>query len=93
MNKVKEIVTAWITSFNPTDEEKKLAEDRYEICISCDQRGNNLLGIEVCNSCGCPLSKKIFTQKQQDSCPLKKWDGVDTEFRNNKLKNNKYKIM
>jgi hypothetical protein len=89
MNKIKEIVSAWVTSFNPTDAERQLSEKRYEICYTCDKRGDNLLGVEVCKACGCPLSKKIFTQKQQDSCPLKKWDVVDSEFRKNK----DYKIM
>lgn len=89
MNKVKEIVSAWIKSFNPTDEERKLAESRYEICISCDKRGNNLIGVEVCKSCGCPLSKKIFTHTQEDSCPLGKWNSIDGEFRKNK----RYKLL
>lgn len=91
MNKIKEIVTAWIVSFNPSNEEKLLAEKRYEICFSCEHRANNLLNIEVCKSCGCPLSKKIFTLKDQESCPLKKWDKVDVEFR--EIKKNKYKLM
>lgn len=90
MNKIKEIITAWVVSFNPTDEEKLLAEKRYEICSTCPIRGN-LIGIEICTECGCPLSKKVFTLKDQDSCPLKKWDNVDAEFR--KTKKNKYKLF
>ena len=90
MNKIKEIVTAWMVSFNPTDEEKLLAEKRYKICNSCPNRVTKL-GIEVCNACGCPLSKKIFTLKDQESCPLNKWDDVNKEFR--KTKKNKYKII
>ena len=90
MNKIKEIVTAWMISFNPSEDEKILAEKRYEICTSCPNRVTKL-GKEVCNACGCPLSKKIFTLKDQDSCPLKKWNDVETEFR--KIKKNKYKII
>lgn len=90
MNKIKEIVSAWMVSFNPTTEEKLLAEKRYEICSSCPNRVDKL-GIEVCNACGCPLSKKIFTLKDQESCPLNKWDKVDEEFR--KTKKNKYKLL
>lgn len=89
MNKIKEIVTAWMVSFNPNDEEKLLAEKRYEICSLCPNRVNKL-SIEICNACGCPLSKKIFTLKDHDSCPLKKWDIVDEEFR--KTKKTKYKL-
>lgn len=89
MNKIKEIVTAWITAINPTEAEKKLAEKRYAICFTCPERMSGPIGVEVCNSCGCPLSKKIFTQKQQDSCPLNKWDDVDAKFRKNK----RYKLL
>jgi hypothetical protein len=91
MNKIKEIITAWMISFNPSEDEKILAEKRYEVCFTCPKRGNNKLGIEVCTECGCPLSKKIFTLKEQDSCPLKKWSDVETEFR--KIKRNKYRII
>lgn len=90
MNKIEEIVTAWMVSFNPSDDEKLLAEKRYEICTPCSNRVSKI-GIEVCNACGCPLSKKIFTLKDQDSCPLNKWDAVDAEFR--KTKKTKYKLF
>jgi ribosomal protein L37E len=90
MNKIKEIVTAWIVSINPNDDEKLLAEKRYEICFTCTKRGSKM-NIEICTACGCPLSKKIFTLKDEGSCPLKKWDDVDSEFR--EIKKNKYKII
>jgi len=88
MNKITEIISAWITSFNPSDEERLLAEKRYEICLTCPNRTNKL-NVEICGSCGCPLSKKIFTLKDQDSCPINKWDNVDSEFRKTK----KYKLL
>jgi hypothetical protein len=91
MNKINEIVSAWITSFNPSEDEKKLAEKRYEICFGCEKRGKNLINIEVCKECGCPLSKKIFTLTDQESCPLNKWESVDEEFR--KTKKNKHKLF
>lgn len=90
MNKITEIVTAWMVSFNPTSEEKLLAEKRYEICSLCPNRVNRL-GVEVCSACGCPLSKKIFTLKDQDTCPLHKWNEVDLEFR--KTKKTNYKLF
>lgn len=86
MNKVSEIVTAWAISFNPNDDQKKLADGRYEICLSCDKRKKRL-GIEICGECGCPLSKKIFTQKLNESCPLRKWDDIDKKYRKNKKRN------
>lgn len=80
---VKKIVNAWVTSFNPTKEEKQLAEKRYDICSGCDQRASKLK-VEYCKSCGCPLSKKIFSLAAADSCPLKKWEEVDKAFNKNK---------
>ena len=88
---IKDIVSAWMISFNPSNEEKLLAEKRYEICSGCDKRGLNKLNIEVCKECGCPLSKKIFTLKDQDSCPLGKWEEVNKQFR--KIKSSKYKLL
>jgi hypothetical protein len=91
MNKIQEIVGAWITSFNPSAEEKLLAEKRYEICFGCEKRGRNIINVEVCKECGCPLSKKIFTLSDQESCPLNKWATVDEEFR--VTKKDKYKLF
>mgnify|MGYP003658569091 FL=1 len=88
---IKDIVSAWMISFNPSEEEKLLAEKRYEICSGCDKRGINKLNIEVCKACGCPLSKKIFTLKDQDSCPLNKWGEVNQEYRKKKTSN--YKLL
>lgn len=88
---VKKIVNAWITSFNPNEDEKKLAEDRLSICSKCEFRGKTILSVEVCKKCGCPLSKKVFTAVGQDTCPLNKWDSVDKEFKNSKK--HKYNII
>ena len=92
MNKIKEIVTAWATSFNPTDEQKELAENRYEICKSCPKLEEKM-GYEICGECGCPIKKKIFTQKQQNTCPLNKWDDVEKKHREMLKKENKYKMI
>lgn len=95
MNKISEIVGAWMTSFNPTEDQRKLAEKRYEICLSCDKYGEKrpLIGDEYCTKCLCPIQKKIFTQKKTETCPLRKWDQIEKEFREKKLKENKYKII
>jgi hypothetical protein len=95
MNKIKEIINAWAVSFNPTPEQKELAEKRYEICLGCEHYGKSrpVIGDEYCKKCLCPIQKKVYTQKANDTCPLKKWDAVEKEFRDNKLKNNKYKII
>jgi hypothetical protein len=95
MNKISEIINAWAVSLNPTSEQKELAEKRYEICLGCEHYGKSrpVTGDEYCKKCLCPIQKKVYTQKLNDTCPLKKWDAVEKEFRENKIKNNKYKII
>ena len=88
---VKKIVDAWITSFNPDKEERELAEKRYSICNTCEFNKKNLIGVETCNKCGCPLSKKVFTSLDYTTCPIGKWDDVNKDFIKNKK--NKYKII
>ena len=73
------ISKAWITSYNPTEKQKELAEKRYSICDSCPSKVKALLGYYKCNECGCPIQKKIFSDTYND-CPLKKWESVDTEY-------------
>ena len=57
MNKIKEIMSAWAISFNPTSEQKELAEKRYEICLGCEYYGKSrpVLGDEYCKKCLCPI--------------------------------------
>lgn len=78
----KEIFNAWKTSFNPTPLQRELAEKRLNVCIGCEFKKDVIKNKEwssICGSCGCPLSKKIFTS-QTKSCPLSKWDIVDMEY-------------
>jgi len=95
MNKIKEIITAWAASLNPTHEQKILAEKRYEICLKCEHYGEEraVTGDEYCKACFCPIQKKVYTQKINDTCPHQKWDEVEKDFRESKLKNNKYNII
>ena len=87
----KKIYTAWITSYNPSDKQKLLAEKRNEICESCPSRkiltDISKLGV-ICGECGCPLTKKIFSSDFND-CPLKKWEQVDSSYQTFKSKSNK----
>lgn len=70
MSKLIEIVTAWGNSLNPTKEQTGKAKQRYEICIDCPAF-KSFSGVEYCNECGCPISKKIYSN--ENSCPLNKW--------------------
>ena len=74
---IREIIDAWVRSYNPTDEEKKIAEDRLMICQDCPSYQDITFGkipkpFYVCKDCGCPIPKKIFA-KNKESCPKKIW--------------------
>jgi len=76
---IREIVKAWITAANPSPEQVTLAEKRYEICSKCELFGiRDITKDEYCKSCGCPLNKKIFSDKF-DACPANKWLDIEKE--------------
>jgi hypothetical protein len=78
----KEIFDAWVTSFNPTMEQKELAQKRLDICKSCEFKKETISGIKwstVCGACGCPLSKKVFSSLF-NPCPKQKWESVDSYY-------------
>jgi hypothetical protein len=83
---LKEIIEAWYHKFNPTDEEKELADKRFEICLKCPSKKETLKGQEWtirCGECGCPLGAKTYSPKtylhKDGSCPLGKWKEVEME--------------
>lgn len=78
LKKFKTIAEAWIKASNHTPEEKQLAEERLEVCNTCEHRKKNetIIDFYYCGICGCPLNKKIFTDKRlpkMDKCPEGKW--------------------
>ena len=84
--KIAEIINAWIISFNPNEGQKTLALNRANICDTCEYK-KYVIKKPICSACGCPLSKKIFSEKQ-NACPKGKWDDVDFKyFSENKQKN------
>ena len=79
---VIEIINAWKIANNPTPKQEKLAELRGKICDICPSKKvlTRKIGLAtICDECGCPISKKIFTPKF-NACPLKKWGEVDTLY-------------
>lgn len=79
---ILKIANAWITANNPTEKELELAEKRYSICDTCPSRKvitKKLKLGTVCGECGCPISKKIFSNEFND-CPLKKWEDIDLDY-------------
>lgn len=82
MLNVQEIVEAWITKINPTEEQKKLAEERATICSTCD-----LAKGPVCSKCGCLLPAKVYSPRE-NPCPKRKWT-CDTEYFSKKVSKTK----
>jgi hypothetical protein len=87
MNKIQEIFTAWNISFNPNDEQAELASKRIEICNSCEHKKQNVLFKNVCELCGCSLSKKVFTPIV-GGCPDGRWNDIDKAIIKNKQMRN-----
>jgi len=74
MNKLTEIFQAWVRAENPTPEQKLLAEQRMNVCDSCEHRDFiKILNVDTCGLCGCPLGKKVFSPAGPNACPSKKW--------------------
>ncbi len=72
------IIRAWGASYFATDEQKQRAEERLEICNSCEFIKEISIG-HICGKCRCPIRKKVFSLKFND-CPEKKWRDVDVKF-------------
>lgn len=72
MNQVQEILLSYMTKLNPTDEQKKIAEARLEICMGCEYWVSTPIR-DFCRLCGCTTSAKVFSPKGTDACPKNKW--------------------
>lgn len=80
---IKKIIEAWMIANNPTDEQKELAELRANVCENCPS--NIKVVFHLCNECGCPIAKKIFTN-DFNACPLQKWNEIDDKYFPNRKK-------
>jgi len=87
----KDIYESWQRAGNPTDIEKQHAFDRLLICNGagsipkCEyytEIVKNKKWSSLCGGCGCPISKKIFTNATP-SCPKNKWDTIDVNYNTN----------
>jgi hypothetical protein len=78
----KEIFDAWVISKNPTELQKSMANDRLDICKTCEYRKETFKGHKwstICKLCGCPLSKKVFSPLF-NPCPKSKWEEIDSNY-------------
>lgn len=71
MNKIQEIVQAWATAINPSDEQREVAEQRLQICMTCEFWSNSL--VATCTKCGCATKGKVFSPRGIQACPEGKW--------------------
>jgi hypothetical protein len=83
----KEIATAWFNVLAHTPLQKKLADDRLDICLECPSKKEILKDNKwflKCGECGCQLKAKVYTnytyKDKEGSCPLEKWKEVEDEF-------------
>lgn len=83
-----DIVNSWKIANNPTDVELELANQRLLICKGDDSNSKCESYTEifeekqwsaVCSSCGCPIKKKIFSQRI-NPCPKNKWENIDKQY-------------
>ena len=91
----KEIFDALKSSFNPSPSQEKLAELRLDVCLGCSSRKEVIKGLKwsaLCGECGCPLNKKVFSANY-NSCPLKKWDVIDSKYLEPTVEKNKNTII
>jgi len=72
MNKIKEIILAYAIKFNPTEEQKEIAEKRLETCASCEFWVQGAVR-DYCDICKCTTSGKVFSPAGSSGCPEKRW--------------------
>jgi hypothetical protein len=71
-----DVIRAWWVAAHPTPEQSALAQKRLNICKGCDSMVDSVVFDKKCAECGCPIGKKIFTDKM-GTCDLHKWDKVE----------------
>jgi hypothetical protein len=79
-----DVIKSWWIAENPTEQESILAKKRLEICLNCPsykQLFKKKKWSAMCDGCGCPISKKIFSQTI-NPCPLDKWIEIDKRYGN-----------
>jgi hypothetical protein len=82
MLNLKEIFVAWVTAANPTEEERNLAQARFEVCKGCKYKREVIAKKSwalLCGKCGCPIQGKVFS-KTVNPCEMGYWKEVDKSF-------------
>lgn len=71
-NKLTEIIEGWKNVVFTDAEIELLSDERMKICNGCPHKEINLLNIDICGLCHCPLIAK--TRSPESKCPESKWD-------------------
>lgn len=77
LDKFENVIRSWKISLAPNEEQRNLANDRKEVCQSCEsckQFEDKILKKIVdyyCEECNCPIGKKIYSVTEL--CPKNKW--------------------
>jgi hypothetical protein len=67
---IVDIGKSWLKAAASSEEEEQLALYRKAICENCPHKIEGKIFEAICDKCGCPLSKKIYSQF---GCPIDKW--------------------
>ena len=76
MNKITEIFKAWKIAYDPEVPQSKMAEERIQICNTCEFMSS--VPFNRCTVCGCALKGKIYSPVK-GACPKGKWDEIDNK--------------
>ena len=76
---ILEIIQSYAAKWNPSEERKALAEKRLAICNQCEFPIGDSEITKRCGKCGCFLSGKVFSPRE-NACPEGKWNSVDFEY-------------
>jgi hypothetical protein len=83
MINLKDIFNSWITYYNPSETELKRAEERFEICSSCEFKKELFKKKKwtlYCGVCGCVIHAKVYSSVISP-CPKDKWVDVDKKYK------------
>jgi hypothetical protein len=81
MYNFNEILKAFLISYKPTKLQSELAEKRLSICNTCDSKKlvlKKFIPTHICGGCKCVIQKKIYTPLK-NTCPLNKWNEIESE--------------
>jgi hypothetical protein len=82
VSKLFNILNGWGNFIDKSEVTEKIAEQRAEICVKCNEcKDGKLLALikddlkeiqgHYCKLCYCPISAKI--RSELETCPLNKW--------------------